>query len=249
MTVELVEYDERAREVIRAFWASRDKAREKQLQFGQPDQGERASVTAGKNMDGFISLVAAIVRENGLADADIHLKRNVVTLPGYFRPTKLWDVLVTHRGRLVAALEFKSHVGPSFGNNFNNRAEEAIGTAHDFWTAFREGAFGEQTRPFLGWLVVVEDTQKSRKPLHPISPHFELFPEFAGASYADRYNILCRKLVQESLYAVASVLLSPRSAAQDGEYSELSELTGLRTFVTELAGNIATEAVRGRARS
>jgi len=40
-------------------------------------------------------------------------------------------MLVINEGRLIAALEFKSHVGPSFGNNFNNRAEEAIGTAHD----------------------------------------------------------------------------------------------------------------------
>jgi hypothetical protein len=48
-----------------------------------------------------------------------------VTLPGYFRPTKLWDVLVIHDKRLLAAIELKSQVGPSFGNNFNNRTEEA----------------------------------------------------------------------------------------------------------------------------
>lgn len=241
MTIELVEYDQRARSAIQTFWKNRQRAQEKQLQVGRTDQGARSSVTGGKNMDGFISLLADVVRANGLTDADIHLTRKVVTLPGYFRPTKLWDVVVTHRGRLVAALECKSHVG-SFGNNFNNRAEEAIGTAHDFWTAFRKGAFGEQTRPFLGWLVVVEDAPASRKSLAPHSPHGPLFSEFADASYADRYNILCRKLVQESLYAVASVLLSPRSAAESGEYTELSKLTGLRTFVAELAGHIAKEA-------
>jgi hypothetical protein len=74
----------------------------------------------------------------------------VLTLPGFFRPTKLWDLLVIRDRELVAALAFKSHVGPSFGNNFNNRAEEALGTAADFWTAFREGAFGKTPRPFLG---------------------------------------------------------------------------------------------------
>lgn len=26
-----------------------------------------------------------------------------------------------HEGRLIAAIELKSQVGPSFGNNFNNR--------------------------------------------------------------------------------------------------------------------------------
>jgi hypothetical protein len=94
-------------------------------------------------MDGFIALVIDIVRANGLAQAHIYQKRAVLTLPGYFRPTKLWDLLVINEGRLIAALEFKSQVGPSFGNNFNNRTEEAIGTAHDLWTAYRENAFGK----------------------------------------------------------------------------------------------------------
>lgn len=61
---------------------------------------------------------------------------------------------------MIAAVEFKSQVGPSFGNNFNNRSEEAIGSAHDIWTAFREGAFGAQSRPFIGWLILVEDARR-----------------------------------------------------------------------------------------
>ena len=244
MPLDLVGYEEKAREAIRAFWVNRENARRRQARSGKADQGERAGVTAGKNMDGFVDLVSHIVRANGLAHADIHRKGRVVTLPGYFRPTKLWDLVVINRGRLVAALEFKSQVGPSFGNNFNNRTEEAIGTALDLWTAFREGAFGEQTRPFVGWLILVEDTSGSRGPVRDRSPNFPIFAEFKGASYADRYNILCRKLVQEQLYAVASVLLSPRSAANTGEYLELGELTGLRTFVTGLAGHIAAEAAR-----
>ena len=128
-----------------AFWGNREKARQKQIEAGTVDPGERAGVTAGKNMDGFIALVIDIVKANGLEHAAIHQKRAVLTLPGYFRPAKLWDLLVTNEGRLIAAIELKSQVGPSFGNNFNNRTEEAIGTAHDLWTAYREGAFGKQT--------------------------------------------------------------------------------------------------------
>ena len=244
MSIDLADYDAKARAAIRTFWRTRESASQKQAVSGRRDQGERAGVTSGKNMDGFIALVAEIVRANGLARASVHFKRRVVTLPGYFRPTKLWDVLVINRHRLVAALEFKSQVGPSFGNNFNNRTEEAIGTAHDLSIAFRQGAFGEQTRPFTGWLILVEDTEGSRTPVGAASPHYAIFPEFEGASYADRYNILCRKLVQEQLYTTASVLLSPRTAAGSGDYAELSELTGLRTFVTELAGHIAAEAAR-----
>jgi hypothetical protein len=196
------------------------------------------------DLAGFVALVKDVVRANGLEHADIHQERAVLTLPGYFRPTKQWDLLVINEARLVAAFEFKSQVGPSFGNNFNNRTEEAIGTAHDLWTAYREGAFGEQTRPFLGWLVLLEDCLKSASPVRDRSPHFPMFPEFKEASYAQRYDVLCRKLMQEQLYTVATALTSPRSAVESGDYAELSEMTGLRTFVSELAGHVAAEAAR-----
>jgi Restriction endonuclease XhoI len=157
MSIDLADYQTKAREAVKAFWGNREAARQKQIESGKIDQGERAGVTAGKNMDGFLALVRDIVGLNGLGQADIHLRRRVLTLPGYFRPTKLWDMLVINDGRLVAAMELKSQVGPSFGNNLNNRTEEAIGTAVDLWTTYREGAFGDNPRPFVGWLMLVED--------------------------------------------------------------------------------------------
>ena len=244
MALDLANYEQKAREAVQAFWSNREQARQKQIDAGKADQGERAGVTAGKNMDGFLALVIDIVRANGLDNAEIHQERRVLTLPGYFRPTKLWDLLVMNEGRLIAALEFKSQVGPSFGNNANNRAEEAIGTAHDFWTAYREGAFGEQPRPFAGWMMLLEDAPESRAPVADATPHYSVFKEFENASYADRYNILCRKLMQEQLYTVASIIVSPRSAIDTGEYSEMSNMTGLRTFLSELAGHVAAEAAR-----
>lgn len=245
MSIDLANYQTQAREAVKMFWRTRQAARQKQIESGKLDQGERAGVTAGKNMDGFLSLVKDIVRRNGLGHADICLKRRVLTLPGYFRPTKLWDMLVMNDGRLIAAIEFKSQVGPSFGNNFNNRAEEAIGTAVDLWTAYREGGFGDSPRPFVGWLILVEDCDGSRSSVRDKAPHFPVFKEFNGASYADRYNILCRKLVLEQLYTTATVLLSPRTAVDTGDYSELSKMTGLRTFVSTIAGHVAAEAARG----
>jgi hypothetical protein len=242
MGLDLANYEKKARAAVRKFWATRLKAAKKQRAAGKKDQGERAAVTAGKNMDGFIRLGVDIVQANGLVDADIMLEQRVLTLPGYFRPVKLWDLLVLHKGKLIAVLEFKSHVGPSFGNNFNNRCEESLGSAIDLRTAYREGAFGDIRRPFVGYLILVEDAPKSRSPVKSNSPHFPIFPEFEDTSYAERYNILCRKLVQEGLYTAASVLLTPRNASRSGEYSELSKVTGLKTFVTTLAGHIATEA-------
>lgn len=227
-----------------AFWGNREKARQKQIEAGKADQGERAGVTAGKNMDGFIALIIDIVKANGLAHAQIHQQRAVLTLPGYFRPTKLWDLLVIHKGQLIAAIELKSQVGPSFGNNFNNRTEEAIGTAHDLWTAYREGAFGQQPRPFVGWMMLVEDAPASRAAVRDSSPHFKVFKEFQGASYLKRYDLLCQRLVQEQLYTTAALMTSPRDAATTGAYSGLSDMTGFKTFVTTLAGHAAAEAAR-----
>jgi hypothetical protein len=127
------------------------------LSQARPTKVNVLASQAGKNMDGFLALVLDIIKANGLAHAEIHQNRAMLTLPGYFRPTKLWDLLVIYKGELIAAIELKSQVGPSFGNNFNNRTEEAIGTAHDLWTAYREEAFGKQPRPFVGWLMMVED--------------------------------------------------------------------------------------------
>ena len=160
MALDLVDYERKAQKAVQVFWENREAAKQRQIDAGKADQGERASVTGGKNMDGFTALLLDVVQANGLAHAQFHRQRAVLTLPGYFRPTKLWDLLVIHKGELIAAIELKSQVGPSFGNNFNNRTEEAIGTAHDFWTAYREDAFGKQPRPFAGWLILVEDCPK-----------------------------------------------------------------------------------------
>lgn len=244
MSLDLINYEDRTRNAVKAFWSSRESAKLKQIESGNPDQGERAGVTAGKNMDEFLNLVIRVVRANGLGDAEIHLQRTALTLPGYFRPTKLWDLLVTYKQNLVAAVELKSQVGPSFGNNFNNRTEEAIGTAADFWTAYREGAFGKQPRPFTGWLMLVEDAAGSQSPVRDSSPHFPVFEVFKGASYLRRYDILCQRLVQEGLYTTASVIASPRSAINTGAYSELSSVTGMRAFIAALAGHVAAEAAR-----
>ncbi len=244
MALDLVGYEQKAREAVMAFWGNREAARKNQVESGKADQGERSGVTAGKNMDGFLALMLDIIKANGLHDAEVHQHRAMLTLPGCFRPTKLWDLLVVYKTELIAAIELKSHVGPSFGNNFNNRAEEAIGTAHDLWTAYREGAFGKQPRPFVGWLIMVEDSPHSRSPVKEHSPHFPVFDDFKEASYLNRYDLLCQKLVQEQLYTAATLIASPRTGLDTGEFSELSAMTGIRTFVAALAGHVAAKAAR-----
>jgi hypothetical protein len=66
MSIDLADYQAKAKEAIKAFWGSREAARQKQMENGKADQGERSGVTAGKNMDGFLALVRDVIRLNGL---------------------------------------------------------------------------------------------------------------------------------------------------------------------------------------
>ncbi len=96
MTLDLVDYERKAREAVKTFWRNREAAKQKQLESGSADRGERAAVTSGKNMDGFLALILDVIDANGLSHAEVHRNRAMLTLPGYFRPTKLWDLLVLY---------------------------------------------------------------------------------------------------------------------------------------------------------
>jgi len=121
----MADYQKKLGEAIKHFWRVRAKQGESQgSKSGKKDAGNRAAVTGGKHADGFINLIALVVKEAGVKDAEIHVRNSV--LPCYFRPTKEWDLVVKSGDNLVAVIEVKTHIG-SFGNNFNNRVEEALG--------------------------------------------------------------------------------------------------------------------------
>ena len=134
----LADLDERFREAVQAFWDARDRQQRKQIAAGKIDAGTRGAVTGGTQMGALEILLTDILINAGLPRSDIRA-RTALELPGYYRPEKRWDLLVVSGDQLVLAVELKSQVGPSFGNNFNNRTEEAIGNAEDIWTAYREG--------------------------------------------------------------------------------------------------------------
>ena len=71
------------------------------------------------------------------------------------------------------------------------------------------------------------------------SPHFATFPEFHNTSYAARYEILCRKLVQEQLYDAAALVLSKKTDEDTGNWRMISDLTSPKRFAAVLAGKIA----------
>jgi hypothetical protein len=150
-------YDEELAKAVAHYWQTRETQERNQGKGGQKDAGKRGQVTGGKHADGFVSVIATICEEAGLPGAEIFTKtKKSRTLPGFFRPMKEWDIVVKSDNDLVAVVEVKSQVG-SFGNNFNNRVEEALGNATDFWTAYREGVFAPAARPWLGYLFMLEE--------------------------------------------------------------------------------------------
>lgn len=230
-------------EAIRHFWATRTDQGERQgAKSGEKDAGNRALVTGGKQMDGFVNLFSQLIEEEGLDRSHLHVRQTA--LPGYYRPSKEWDFVVVVEGELVATIEFKSHVGPSFGNNFNNRVEEALGNATDLNTAFRDGAFQTNSRPWVGYLMLVEDHPKSTAEVRIKSPHFPSFPVFDKTSYLDRYDIFCTRLVRERLYDSACLLTSTKADGLNGKYDEPNVELSLFKFATSLQGRIRTTVKR-----
>lgn len=183
-------------------------------------------------MDGFIELLTEVALQSGIPENRIHTSSNY--LPGYFRPSKEWDFLITTpKGRLVCAIELKSQVG-SFGNNFNNRAEEALGSSLDLATAFAENSFPFSILPWVGFFVLLEHTEESTRKVRVQQNQFKVRPEFENTSYLDRYDIFCKRLMTRKLYNHASVLWS----SPDMSYGDFSEETSLKTFLRSYIGNL-----------
>src|SRR4029077_7113951 len=74
---------------------------------GQRDAGRRAAVTGGTHCTGFADLMCGLLGEAGVRDAEVFYRRTKpeigrpqldarlgkTVLPGYFRPTKSWDLV------------------------------------------------------------------------------------------------------------------------------------------------------------
>lgn len=207
----LTDLDERFHAAVQSFWDARDRQQQKQVEAGKIDAGTRGAVTGGTQMGTLETLLTDVLVDAGIDRAHVQA-RTALELPGYYRPEKKWDLLVVVDGQLLVAVEFKSQVGPSFGNNFNNRTEEAIGNAEDVWTAYREGRFGKHQAPFLGYFFLLEDCAKVHAPVSNSEPYFPVDPVFKDASYAKRYEVLCERLVLERKYTSACLALGTKDS-------------------------------------
>jgi hypothetical protein len=242
--------DQRLHEAVQSYWNARDKNLQKQKDAGKIDAGTRGAVTGGTQMGALEILVADILCEAGLNRLDVRT-RTSLELPGYYRSEKKWDLIVISDQKLVLAMEFKSQVGPSFGNNFNNRSEEAIGSATCLWTSYREGRFGTAPRPFLGYFFLLADCSGVKTPVRNKEPYFAVDPVFKGqpvdkkgkqvhrgVSYSQRYEILLRRLVRENIYTAACLVMATNEMPT--KISQPAEDLTFQRFVAALRGHAVT---------
>lgn len=229
--------DKQLQKALQSYWDERGRNKSKQIEGGKIDAGTRGEVTGGAQMGAMEVLVADILCDAGLNKLDIRT-RTALELPGYYRSEKKWDLIVVSEGQLVTAMEFKSQVGPSFGNNFNNRSEEAIGSATDIWVAYREGRFGKSPTPFLGYFFLLEDCDRVKTPVRNKEPYFKVDPVFDKASYSKRYELLCRRLVLERVYTAACLIMATNSPKT--VLTQPAEDLSFKRFEAALRGHVVT---------
>lgn len=88
--------------------------------------------------------------------------------------------------------------------------------------------------------MLLEECEASMTPVKVDEPHYRVFPEFRGASYAGRYQILCERLVARQLYGAAALVLSKsEDGGASGAHRSVSDATSLRRLYAEFAGHVA----------
>jgi hypothetical protein len=227
------ELSERMGNAIREMWSTREAQAQKQLNTGKRDAGTRGNVTGGRHLDPLAEVLGEIALAAGFARDELRFRRGV-EVPGFYRPTKKWDLIVLRDQRLCAAIELKSMAG-SYGNNLNNRTEEALGSATDVWAAYKQGTLGVH-QPWLGYLFVIREEPRS---LRPVSlPRTTLTPDpvFTKTSYIQRYGILCERMVLDRLYTAAAYISAPLGT--DGHYSEPHPQLGFEQFARAFYGHL-----------
>lgn len=192
----------------------------------------QGNVLAGKQLDEFLNLLTQVAIDAGVPQECIYTKSNHI--PGFFRATKDWDLLIiAPNNNLVAAIELKSQVG-SYGNNLNNRTEESLGSAEDFWVAFREHSFQYRITPWLGYMMVVGEEQQSNHIVKINQPHYPVRSEFNNTTYLDRYRILCEKLIAERKYSSVALITTHNR----NTFESPSDIASVDSFINALQGHI-----------
>ena len=230
-----------------------------------PQGGTRHANLRGDTMNGFRDTVIHELTGLGVKREDIFSGGNFspvpANLPSYFRASKNWDLIVCKNSRfksissvesndvvppqLILAIEFKSQHG-SISNNQNNRIEESIGNAADFWASYENRNFIHlQPRPWLGYLFVGRyDDEEPSTGVEIKQPHFLSDEAFRtagvdapsapvvhlGPGYAERYRIFLERMIAKKYYDGACFIASNERIQHNATnyVCPFSELSGLR---------------------
>ncbi len=187
-------------------------------------------------MDGFAGLVEDLLADIGIPRESIHHDYQA-TLPGWFRHEKEWDTAVVHDNKLLAAIEYKSQAS-SFGNNLNNRAEEAIGSNTDLFQAYEEGLFEPSPQPWVGYLFMMADVEESRDPVNLRETNFQADEAFQNASYIDRMETLLLRMVRQRLITHGAFLLSNEEEGLEGGFWQPNEELKFQDFARSLRAHV-----------
>ncbi|MFL4905209.1 PaeR7I family type II restriction endonuclease [Streptomyces sp. MMS24-I2-30] len=232
MTVSRQDFED----AIAAYWGAKELQREQSAIKAAVGTGTAGSVRGGKHFDPIALLLSKFFLDAGYPPESIRVaKSQGLELPGYYRPQKQWDLVVVHGNTLVAAFELKALGGPSFGNNYNNRVEEALGSAIDL----RQAALAELypgEKPWLGYFFIMQDEEKSRRPVKPAKGALPVDSIWQGMSYQERFGVFCQRLMSERLYDAACYITS--SAADPKPHEPVDKLDW-RRFSAAINARIA----------
>ncbi|WP_439943439.1 PaeR7I family type II restriction endonuclease [Streptomyces sp. BBFR115] len=218
-------------QAVQDFWTKRGEQRDNQEDGGRAGGEARAN----GHIKGFEVAVKQIFLDCGIPEEDIRTGRPY--LPGYYRVRKQWDLVVLYKEVLVAALEFKSQVG-SVGKNFNNRFEEALGSATDLAAAQKKnGPFGA-VPPWLGYVFVLEETEETEKSSRQCHALFETDPIFKGMSYTQRYQEMISRFVGENVYDIGWFVTTQRMEDGSITYKEPLPTATARTLQVAIEGRV-----------
>jgi hypothetical protein len=184
---------------IAAYWRTKDEQEAAADEIRSTAEGTAKTVRGGGQFNPLVNLISRFFTDAGYPLESVGVEGRKVTLPGFFRPNKRWDLVVVHKGVLVAAIEMKALGGPSFGNNYNNRIEEAIGNSIDLSRANLEDLTGPE-KPWLGYFFLMNDEEGSRRPTSPREGCFPIEEFWLGRSFQERFEITASRLLDEKFY-------------------------------------------------
>jgi hypothetical protein len=220
------------------YWATLTDQAETQQMSEETARGRRAQVVGGAQMDGFAGLIEDALVEEGLPRESI-LHDHDAVLPGYYRATKRWDIAIVIDDELLGVMELKS-IASSFGNNLNNRVEEAVGNNTDLYQAYQEGLFEPSPTPWVGYLIMIAETEASTGPVNVREPNFPVDDEYHDASYVDRAEQLCLRMVRQRLVNAAAFITSDKENGIEGAYSEPNPELTFSRYLSSLVSHVRT---------